>query len=365
MQEFYRKTVSLPQDFTQISPTEYVINDLYVPPGTYSVSESGGFALAHLFLGTPPSVIMVPPPILPPSGYLADLTNSYTYDSGLEAPGLYLFKAFHGVFESDLLPGFQFILKGPGSFEKTYTASDLFSSAATGGIHLQASDGIVPGLYTVEEVNNGVDGFRVDFSPKSFTLTADQISQGVMIVIENTYTQPTYNLNILKILQGLGGSVDIAGNPNVPADMVFKIERTDPTGFLQTIRYVDMVNGGASLTDLTAGTYTITEIGGVIPDFNGPGVSFSMTINGSPATPNPNSTVPNSYIFTLSGTDDVNIACSFVNTYSVPPTPVPPGPSPQTGEYRNLLLPIIILVSGALLLIVSELYRRQIRKVKK
>ena len=48
-----------------------------------------------------------------------------------------------------------------------------------------------------------------------------------------------------------------------------------------------------------------------------------------------------------------------------PTTPPPPGPSPQTGVDRNLILPIIILSIGAFCVIWAEVYRRKLKSTSK
>jgi len=191
----------------------------------------------------------------------------------------------------------------------------------------------------------------------------------VLFVANNFYAPPEYSMDLEKVTQPASLEfTDEYGNVVIrePSDLAFKIERAgtadDPGGYLNTIRWSDLVNGKARITNLRPGRYTITELGSVVPGFNGPRVT--LTVNGAPANlvQDPNDPNVYSYTFDLTGDNNVNLAFRFVNTYELPPPPqppVPPGPAPQTGDGRNLLLPLIGLSIGIMCFTGAEIYRRR------
>jgi len=376
--EIYRQIVMFnPGTWTETTPPRnsvYLSPVLNVPPGWYDIIEIGGQALNHIR----PADTLHPPIHLPgliPPPLVVERYNAYTHD--YTADGLQIFKIFHGVFPDEIPPGFTMRITGPGGFDETYTLADLINLTTGDSIRIDISPAL-PGTYTVTETNYNIPGYDmtvdIDGNPRpvpifTFVVGPEVMTEPIMIVIDDTYRKYLHELDLTKTVSGLSG-LDVAGNPVVPIDLIFKIERTDPTGFLHTVRYEDMASGTYTLTDLLAGQYTITEIGGSVGEFEGPRVSYSITVNGAPASPNPNGTVANSYIFNISSTGDTLIEITFNNAYGpIPPPPTPPpetwepppppGPSPQTGvETQSYYLPLMAITLGVLLIGGAEFYRR-------
>ncbi|MCL2425902.1 MAG: VWA domain-containing protein [Oscillospiraceae bacterium] len=341
--EIYRTTVF----FNQLTPDGtggYTIQ-LQLPPGTYTVTESGGYALGYLVEPSDTLPIMIPNIAGPP--YEFNLTNAYI-DGVTPGGGIYLNKVWHGLTPNQI-PNFQIELFYDGS-DDVAVPSDTpfailtqydFATAPQTGIHIQYFDQfdtpsphtypLLPGWYRIVETVPSVPGFTfIPPSPTVFTVTAEDLidGNGFMFTVNNIYTPepppPTFNLTMLKRVLGIDGATDVAGNVVIPNDLAFKIELKDSTSppwdtvSLATITYSDIMSGQNVLVNMPMGTYTITEIGGVVPGFDGPAVSFSATL-----PPNPDGT-PNSYVLNFVGPVNESFSFGFTNVYTPQPPPPPP-----------------------------------------
>jgi len=156
-------------------------------------------------------------------------------------------------------------------------------------------------------------------------------------------------MTIWKVFHGLT-------NNEIPEN--FRIRITGP-GFDETLTVEEAIHGKI-FRKLTPGSYTISESNSGAPGFN-------MTVNVN------NQHVPLPHTFTITATT-AHIKFVIDNDYTpIPPPPsepppppaAPPPPSPQTGAYRNLTAPIIILLLGTIFLTTAELYRKKIKKKAK
>lgn len=360
--EIYRRTVLFSELVDDGTGTNTFIIDISVPPGSYSFTETGGIAFGYDFTPPIPMFLKLPPlvPVTPSINY----HNSYTDDP---QTGLWLYKVFNGLRPDEIPDNFTMTLSGPEGgtrADTTYTMAQLTAGVLT--------DVTEPGWYTLSEANADVPPFILESVPelpyRFEVLSTDLAPNGRMITISNTYTlpppPPTYTLTLNKsiIPQNLPlETVDDFGNTVIinqePLDLAFKVEQKDQatwnpsnpwnTIFLATINYPDLVNGSAQVTGLSAGTYTLTEVGGVVDGYNGPTVTIAPTLSRNPEVP----TIPNSYLLPLSS----NISVTFTNTYSTPPPPPspPPSPSPQTGDGRSTLFPILLLSFGGMCVIIG------------
>ena len=402
--EIFRQAVTFdPNDsnfWTQTTPGPnpvYTSVAIPIPPirAEYRVLEIGGFAANHVL--TPP--VPGAPQILPLiTGDPFTFRMDNAYEEYLTTEELHLYKVFHGIFPDEIPADFELRVYGPESsfdgtdyaFDKTYVLSDLVTPL--GASIMITETGLLPGVYFVTETNFSdpqydfsveVDGNEMPLPTFSFEISDDIESESITIIIDNIYDKIIYyhELTLNKIVQGLTGT-DVAGSPLAPVGLIFKLERIDPEGYLQTIRYEDMTNGSYTFTDLLPGTYVITEFGGSGGDeFTGPRASASITIDGRPAglvpyrPGDPPVTVPNSYVFSIFDGSNTEISFRYTNVYRpVPPeppplpppppeTPVPPGPSPQTGvEPGSYFLAVIAISLGVVCIIGAELYRRTVSR---
>jgi len=387
--EIYRKVLYL-KDFTwNAAENRYELLNIPVPPGDYTFSEKGGFALGFIRVMMPLSVGHYPNKIDPRFNY-ATLHNAYTNALSRPDAGLYIKKAIHGLRPAEeLAVTYSITLHNEfgsewGPFDQTDFAASPY------GVFISESDPLlVPGKYWLEENVNDFGDFvlTVDPDPLEFTLDQDQIDTGFMFTVDNIYSKPSHEIEVAKELSGLTGT-DVAGNPVVPHDLAFKIEGKDKawnpsspwnTTSLATIRYSDLTGGSYSLSGLPSGIYTITEIGADILGFDLLGVNFSA----SPISlvNNPDGT-PNSYMFTLDTNENAELKFTFTNSYRrtpddpppKPPAPTPtpsptpsppPDRSPQTGDTRSIIIPIAMLSLGLICIAGAEVFRRHFKKAKK
>jgi len=163
----------------------------------------------------------------------------------------------------------------------------------------------------------------------------------VSVSFANNYTPspvpPEYwpALTLWKVFHGLT-------NTEIPSG--FRIQITGPGGFSQTINATQAITGVTYL-NLVPGQYTVTEVGSGVPGFN-----MSFTIDNQPVT------LP--FTFTIESSTE-HIGLVMDNYYR----PVRP-PSPQTGT-ESFLIPATILLLGAVIIGLAEIYRRKSgKKVK-
>jgi len=380
-QEIYRGTFLYPQDFTGSKLT------VYVPPGDYTLRETGGWVangynpaspytsmIGHLNAGDTYTV--------GPGGVL---TNSY-FPPLVPLHGLRIRKAFHGLIGTEAPSGFQMVVTDPDGLEHIFNATQVSNGSAV----INYIDVTTPaGIYKIREENTAFPGMVLNNVnpplPYELEITQAQVDANteILFVANNFYSRPTYSIELSKVTNPSSLQMtDEYGNSIVrePVDLTWKIERIgttdDPGGFLKTIRWADLVNGKYPdpITDLMPGQYRITELGLQVPGFDGPRVS--LTNNGSAVTLTPDSSTPPesySYTFTLGGNQDVNLRFEFINAYTVtpplppPPTPPPPPPTPpapKTGDGRSLILPLIALAFGSACITGAVLYHRRSLKQK-
>jgi len=127
-------------------------------------------------------------------------------------------------------------------------------------------------------------------------------------------------------------------NAEIPAG--FRLLLNGPGGYNSTINLSDAMSAtGGLITDLAPGTYTISEQNNIVPGFIN-----NVSINGRSVT------LP--YSFQITQTTG-HIMITIDNNYTRPPMP-----SPQTGVYRNISIPILMLSFGAVIITGAEVYRR-------
>jgi len=397
--EIFRKTVFLDDFVDEVDTLGYYVYKLSIPPGLYSVIESGGTATGYTHIRPALVTGRYPNPIDPILFNYILLEN--TYDDSPVDPGLYLYKEFHGLRPGELPANFSITIReintnltyGP------YTQQHFLDASPPGRIYIED---FPAGEYRIEETVDSVPGFVLTVTPETFTVTEDQENEVIMIVVDNVYNPPDLSLILDKTVVPdpiIDSGVDDLGNPvdviREPVDLVFKIEgispRPDPPpsppspyppdypgnlGYIRTIHWgdLDAVNHSITIYDIPPGKYTITELGGDLPGYNGP--SISLTMNDGANVVN----LQNGGEFELLPDADHTLRFSFVNTYSLPPPPRPPRPrpptstppeetpppgqtppiqSPQTGDGRSVIVPIIALSFGVLCITGAEFYRRR------
>jgi len=426
----FSATLYYPGDFTLDSTGINGSVTIKVPPGEYSIYEGGGYLANYIFAKPPPVLVMPPPYITAGEQRSVTISNPYTLDIPTY-PLLRVRKAFHGLnLNNDeliaLFPDFKISIKTPGQASAPPNeGQDKFDFALGSilagfaslpdyppefpwppvsalhpgflpgpSITLDGPD-LIGGEYFFTETGATIPGYVMEVRPDlqyPFLISQEQLDElahadegwEFLFIVNNRYIPITFSLDITKVINGLQGATDSAGNPLMPLDLAFKVEKKLDNGLydgLQTIYFTDMINNKVTLTGLQAGTYSIMEVGGAVDEFTNVLSSITMTENGvaKPLEKNPDPIKENSYLFTLDGnqTNNINIAFNFTNTYTpVPPTeitpppppppppPVPPEKSPQTGVNHNITLPIILLATSAVLFGGSEVVRRRYKKRK-
>jgi len=375
---------------------------MQVPPGYYNIYESGGIAFGYPRT-TPNSTIYsrIPSPMSPQP----PLTLINTYDNIPPTPGLYINKIFHGLSPADVyasLPNtfridLEFLNGTTWEVVESMGKSDFVPPppytppppATAFGYYIDGTS-LSDGMYRIVEYFTDIGGFVLNATiipSNPFSLTAAELSSpGVMILIDNVYERPTFSMDLTKIIRPSPLQlVDEYGNTvtRPPVDLAIKVEKTgtedDPSGFLATYRYQDLIVNGSPVTiqipNLRPGNYKVTELGTSVAGFNEPRVSLSLndtsvTLVQTPTPPQP-PPYTYSYTFLLDGNRvENNFSLEFTNRYEPsdpppppiePPPPTPP-PAPQTGVDRNIFIPIIMLSFGFLWIGGAEVYRRKAKK---
>jgi len=386
------------------STGEYSIPIDLPPASSYTIREIGG--IPPLGYARDPSSVVVPGPFH--AGDTKNVTMSNVYStSTTHVNEMRIIKSFHGLIgsgsDSQLPTALEITLTGPegSNIEWIFKDDDIFgatNSMINGGYWLPNStypDALVPGWYAIKETSQNVPGFVSSFTPVNFELKdTDLTSTGISLVIDNFYEKPVNKINLEKYISPnplIVNQYDDFGNlvqlTKEPLDLAFKIEgvslAVEPSspgetsqipgepgypgteGYLKTIFWAELVNGKypTTLTDLTPGDYTITEVGGNVPGYTGPAIT--VTMNGNP--------ISNGGRFTIPADRDISLSFIFTDTYVLipPPTPPPPTPeepppekAPQTGVSYNLALPIVLLSLSAILFGGAEYGRRRYMKRK-
>jgi hypothetical protein len=165
----------------------------------------------------------------------------------------------------------------------------------------------------------------------------------VNVSFANNYTpspippQDLPALTIWKVFHGLT-------NAEIPSG--FQLRITGPGGFARTINASQAI-AGVTYRNLALGQYTITETGSNVPGFN-----MTVKINDQEVS------LP--FTFTIDrNTGHIALVIDNFYTPEEPPGPPPsPPPSPQTGT-RGFTMPVIIFMLGAIIIGLSEVYRRK------
>jgi len=392
--EIFKKTIPLDDFIYNPVTREYTYpEEIYVPPGSYTFFESGGLAIGYVALKPPPMVAVLP---LPPG-----FANEFKFDNvytgtgpSVATSGLWLKKVFHGLTNAQI-PDFELELwydnsTITGELIGKYSKADFIASGFppyTIRIEKDSNgNDLKPGNYWVKENIEDVPGYNLETlpDPAEFTVPPGGFNTGYAFVLDNIYDPivppkpppvPTYSLTLRKDTVPsplILNTVDDFGRPitiiQEPSDLAFKIRGTDGTitgGYLKTIRWNDLdSNRSARVDNLLAGRYTIMEFGGEVGGYDSPRVT--LTVNGSNVTLGPD----NSYSFDL-GPAATNISFVYTNIYSTdppvtpPPPPTPRPPSPQTGDTRSMILPLVLLASAIVCISGAEVFRRYLLKNKK
>jgi hypothetical protein len=157
-----------------------------LPLGNYRVYERGGHLTGHAVdRPGPPQLVSITA-----TGAQVSVShvNSYTPSPvpPEEWPALTIWKVFHGLTNAEIPSGFQIRVTGPGEFDRTVSVSQ-----ATSG---ETFSNLVPGEYTITEINNNATGFTLEVTinnqqvtlPYNFAIT--DTTAHISITIDNTYT---------------------------------------------------------------------------------------------------------------------------------------------------------------------------------
>jgi hypothetical protein len=273
-------------------------------------------------------------PVPPPSN---NLTISKTF-TGLPAG--------FNVFNQNSISPISFLVVGTNSantevYRQTvpFNSTNFTLNAATGTYDCRLTN-LPLATYNVTESGGHVPGYELNLTlplpPPTVTPT------GVIFSIINRYTLSQVTpadhpaLTVNKVFHGLKPT-------ERPAN--FQIVVTGPGGFNQSINLSQAVSGsGGSFTNLTPGTYTISERNSSVTGFN-----MVVSINNRRVTLPYTVQVPSGHV-----------TITIDNSY----TPVSP-PAPATGINSNILIPVILLSIGVVLITGAIIYRKRSNKSKK
>ena len=165
------------------------------------------------------------------------ITNTYTKQTG----SLKITKALGAnAPESASSKSYTFVITGPDNYSK---------EVAVIGASSVTVDNLVPGNYTVTEVESSaaIDKYDLEVTGGgSVTVVAKETAE---TTVTNTYTQQTGSLKITKALG--------ANAPAGAASKEYTFTVTGPDNYSETVTITGA--GSKTLTDLVPGTYTVTE----------------------------------------------------------------------------------------------------------
>jgi len=275
---------------------------------------------------------LVPPPTPPPQG---DLTIAKTF-TGLPSD--------IDVFDTDIISQISFLVVGYNAAgTEIYRETVLFNSSnfqwnAAERRYEYTLRNLPLGNYRIYERGGNVLDYTFNRPGPPQLVSITSTGQVVSVSFVNNYTPNTVPpedwpaLTLWKAFHGLT-------NAEIPSG--FRIQITGPGGFSQTIN-ANQAIAGVTYLNLVPGQYTVTEAGSGVPGFN-----MSFTID------NQSVTLP--FTFTIESSTE-HIGLVMDNYYR----PVRP-PSPQTGT-ESFLIPVAILLLGAVIIGLAEVYRRKSSK---
>ncbi|MCL2865229.1 MAG: hypothetical protein FWE25_06805 [Lachnospiraceae bacterium] len=244
----FRETVWL-RDFVYDANTGTYSYDLTeLPFGIYHIYESGGL-VEGMFS---PSLDLGFVPIRDENLITIPMTNAYTELPPPTSPRLQVVKVFHGLTPDEvtsLLPDFAIDISGPNDWFETV--------GAAGGIF----EDLEYGDYTITERNYAASGYSVVTSPElpyTVNFPEGQTNTDIMVVIDNTYTEDTFDLTIQKTFVGLDQSL-------IPTDFQLIIE--GPQNYVRVLTLEEAL-AGVTITGLFLGEYRIRENNVTVPGYH-------------------------------------------------------------------------------------------------
>ena len=165
------------------------------------------------------------------------ITNTYTKQTG----SLKITKALGAnAPESASSKSYTFVITGPDNYSK---------EVAVIGASSVTVDNLVPGNYTVTEVESSAAIDKYDLEVTGGGEVAVAAKATAETTVTNTYTQQTGSLKITKALG--------ANAPAGAASKEYTFTVTGPDNYSETVTITGA--GSKTLTDLVPGTYTVTE----------------------------------------------------------------------------------------------------------
>jgi len=169
--------------WSQFTDGTFVLEN--VPPGTYVILETGGYAPGYTLMGSDPMVI-IPAPLRPGDHGEVVITNVYSrIPQPLITPGLRIRKAFHGLHPSEY----------PSNFRITVTGGSPLQTWTFGLTAILAGNAFIPnipaGTYFITESGYDVPGFSVqlpDPYPLRINILPGDTDREILVVLDNIYT---------------------------------------------------------------------------------------------------------------------------------------------------------------------------------
>jgi len=175
----FRTTVSY-SDFVNGT---YTLNS--IPPGIYVIYEMGGWAEGFTFYT---GGLIGVQPLLPGVDVTIPINNAYsTIPPDQINPGLRVRKAFHGLTPDEYPPGFTITITGGSPLQTwEFELADIIAGNAF-------IPDIPAGTYVITESGYDVPGFNVQLPspyPIRIVVMPDDVAREILVVLDNTYTPP-------------------------------------------------------------------------------------------------------------------------------------------------------------------------------
>jgi len=252
----------------------------------------------------------------------------------------------------ELLQNFRLTVTGPPPVGvRTYNLTQAMNPL---GIVI---DNAPEGTYLIQESGADIPGYdlRVTPNPPVRMYIIPDTTREVVIQMNNIYTipieplppgiitAPPESLAVWKVLNFPTGTTNEQMQQNIQRlrNQGFAIVITGPNGFNARIGIDDALHG-VVYDNVDEGTYYFSEINATLPGY---------TLSSSPQMPFRRYVMP-----TTSGAVTISVTNDYRN--------IPPEQSPQTGNVRSFVIPILLISVAVVCIGGAEFYRRRNKKKK-
>ena len=252
-----------------------------VPPGVYTIEESGGAIGGYILSSTEKQTVTIGN-----SDVAVTFENNYMPILDLDSvrPSLTLMKLFDGISRNMYPDNISFAISG-----KDDNGAVFYTEIINGGEFTVNSDGdmvykldsLYPGSYTITENGGFVRGYAFAVNHTDGYSLPVRYSENETVIFANTYSPMQADMSA-----GLTIKKSFVGLPaGAYPDAAFRIVGENTAGariFDEIINYSEFIDGSYRVGLVPPGSYTITESGAEKPDYYldaAPSLGHALNLN--------------------------------------------------------------------------------------